>query len=635
MKSYLSRIIIYNRAPFDKLDLSFEENGISVLTGVNGQGKTTIESYIVDSWFEIIRNQYHEEFKGEAGTFYRVATSMYVLDSNKPSLVYIRYRVGNEDVDYLNLQSDISQKQYDELILLHGKIGFEKFKGENSNSFKYLSANVNKEFVREWFQNNVMTCFPSFRYELPYYITDYFKVKFQFKKHNSSAGMLMNPLLVVSGIEGIANWLMDLVLDMKQYDEKESSNETVIWKNVNDILTAELSSKLNDLPVRFGLGRRNLGASRISIVKRKGEAEEIYPSIFGMSSGELSILSLFVEILRQADNLSTNIKLEKIQGIVMIDEIDKHLHIKLQKEVLPSMLELFPNVQFIVSTHSPFLTMGLAENAKTLQRSKIVDLDLGGVETEPKSIEIYQEVYRMMIGENNNFKQLYDDLQTQLKADSKPLVITEGKTDSKHIKNAIKKLGITDVDVEFYEIGTQNWGNSQLKTMMEQLSNLDNKRRIIGIFDRDEDGIIKFTSADTCSYNNLRRGSNVYVFCIPPVNGTEYGPKISIEHYYHKKDLLKTFNGKRLFLGEEFLRNMNSKDGKYQTRAKNLPNKIIINGVIDESVYNYSDVEQTTSVALSKNDFADLVCGDTDYAADFDLSNFSKIIDVLREIINE
>ena len=51
MKSYISRIIIYNRAPFDRLDLSFEENGISVLTGVNGQGKTTIESYIVDSWY--------------------------------------------------------------------------------------------------------------------------------------------------------------------------------------------------------------------------------------------------------------------------------------------------------------------------------------------------------------------------------------------------------------------------------------------------------------------------------------------------------------------------------------------------------------------------------------------------------
>ena len=99
--------------------------------------------------------------------------------------------------------------------------------------------------------------------------------------------------------------------------------------------------------------------------------------------------------------------------------------------------------------------------------------------------------------------------------------------------------------------------------------------------------------------------------------------------------MLKECEGKRLFLGEEFLINMNSKDGKYQTRAKKLPHKIEVNGVIDEAVYNYSDVEQTTSIALTKNDFADLVCGDTDYSTDFDLSNFNQIIDVLRKIINE
>ena len=40
-----------------------------------------------------------------------------------------------------------------------------------------------------------------------------------------------------------------------------------------------------------------------------------------------------------------------------------------------------------------------------------------------------------------------------------------------------------------------------------------------------------------------------------------------------------------------------------------------------------------TSIALSKNDFADLVCGNTDFAADFDFSNFNQIIDVIREIV--
>ena len=40
-------------------------------------------------------------------------------------------------------------------------------------------------------------------------------------------------------------------------------------------------------------------------------------------------------------------------GIVMIDEIDLHLHPKWQRLVVPKLLEVFPNCQFIVSTHSP------------------------------------------------------------------------------------------------------------------------------------------------------------------------------------------------------------------------------------------------------------------------------------------
>ena len=46
-KISIERIIFKNRAPFENLDLIFNENEIAVLTAVNGQGKTTILSHIV------------------------------------------------------------------------------------------------------------------------------------------------------------------------------------------------------------------------------------------------------------------------------------------------------------------------------------------------------------------------------------------------------------------------------------------------------------------------------------------------------------------------------------------------------------------------------------------------------------
>ena len=43
------------------------------------------------------------------------------------------------------------------------------------------------------------------------------------------------------------------------------------------------------------------------------------------------------------------------EGIVLIDEVETHLHIELQKKIMPFLTSFFPNIQFIVTTHSPFV----------------------------------------------------------------------------------------------------------------------------------------------------------------------------------------------------------------------------------------------------------------------------------------
>ena len=44
-----------------------------------------------------------------------------------------------------------------------------------------------------------------------------------------------------------------------------------------------------------------------------------------------------------------------MEGIVIIDELETHLHIAMQKTILPFLTSFFPNIQFIVSTHSPYI----------------------------------------------------------------------------------------------------------------------------------------------------------------------------------------------------------------------------------------------------------------------------------------
>lgn len=44
-----------------------------------------------------------------------------------------------------------------------------------------------------------------------------------------------------------------------------------------------------------------------------------------------------------------------VEGLVMIDELETHLHISLQRKILPFLVEFFPKIQFVVSTHSPYI----------------------------------------------------------------------------------------------------------------------------------------------------------------------------------------------------------------------------------------------------------------------------------------
>jgi predicted ATP-binding protein involved in virulence len=48
-----------------------------------------------------------------------------------------------------------------------------------------------------------------------------------------------------------------------------------------------------------------------------------------------------------------------VEGIVLIDEIETHLHVELQKNILPILTTFFPNIQFIVTSHSPFVLQSI------------------------------------------------------------------------------------------------------------------------------------------------------------------------------------------------------------------------------------------------------------------------------------
>lgn len=121
-----------------------------------------------------------------------------------------------------------------------------------------------------------------------------------------------------------------------------------------------------------------------------------------LSSGYKNVVRLTADIAYRAIKLNPHLGERAVigtSGIVLIDELDMHLHPKWQKTIIEDLKRTFPKIQFIVTTHSPFII-------QSLTTEEILNLD-GNVVTNPfmKSIDdIAEDVQQINIPQMSNKK---------------------------------------------------------------------------------------------------------------------------------------------------------------------------------------------------------------------------------------
>jgi predicted ATP-binding protein involved in virulence len=152
-----------------------------------------------------------------------------------------------------------------------------------------------------------------------------------------------------------------------------------------------------------------------------------------LSDGQRTLLGLFCDIARRVAILNPHLEgeaNEKTKGVVLIDELDLHLHPRWQMNIIQNLENTFPNIQFICTTHSPILLRSIEkEKIIVLENGKQLDLefftkgrdvnsilyDLMGV---PKRTEEYEEKVDNLFGylEDENIEKS-DELLKDLKKD--------------------------------------------------------------------------------------------------------------------------------------------------------------------------------------------------------------------------
>ena len=139
---------------------------------------------------------------------------------------------------------------------------------------------------------------------------------------------------------------------------KPSSVLASVWtclkKIIPDVLNVDWNPKEEDLVFEFKDGK-SLPLSNLS------EGQRIVASL---------VTDLCIRISLLNPHLNGNAR-ELTSGVVLIDEIDLHLHPKWQKTIVPNLAELFPKIQFILTSHSPFIIQSL----EGVDGARIINLD--------------------------------------------------------------------------------------------------------------------------------------------------------------------------------------------------------------------------------------------------------------------
>ncbi|HAK80865.1 MAG TPA: AAA family ATPase [Runella sp.] len=128
-----------------------------------------------------------------------------------------------------------------------------------------------------------------------------------------------------------------------------------------------------------------------------------------LSDGFSALVSILMDLFMRVDIIRKEVKDFSYNpcGIVLIDEPETHLHLKLQYEVMPLLTSLFPNIQFVVATHSPAVV-------SSLQKATIFDLTTKTTESERVVGSSFSELMVSHFGLENEYSNIADDIFEQI-----------------------------------------------------------------------------------------------------------------------------------------------------------------------------------------------------------------------------
>lgn len=372
---FLKELYIQNFRGIESQNLEFTD-GINLIIGNNGAGKTSILSAAAITLgfltHSLTRKGNLKISKSDVRYIQKkISVSVSEFESVYPVVVESKVDFDDTIVQFGQNIEDVSEIQR----LRHKKMSLEK--SELLKVLKGVYPLISyQRFDREWKikpgdnRNQITVDFGAVSRESGY--------------ENCLSGI---------GYENIIQrWCLKMAL--MEFERKSEIREFKLFQRIVELFIQQLEDNDRDIKVYYSSEIGGLiyddGVTRMPL--------------YDLSTGYRAVLSMIMELAYRAVVLNPEMPedLQGIRGIVLIDEIDAHLHPKWQWRILDALKATFPHVQFIVATHSPMI-ISSAKNAN------IINLD------EDRGVTYLDSAYGFSTGDVLTLRQGTVDMPVEAK----------------------------------------------------------------------------------------------------------------------------------------------------------------------------------------------------------------------------
>lgn len=336
----IQSIDLLNYRAFEKLHITFPETNVAVFVGENGKGKSSVLDAIAVLLSQLVV-AFHDGF------------SIKTNSKEIPELLDTDIRL-NQDTTKLSINVTDNNKQYDWKISRYRFLGTKL--GDDANTPTYKLFTLGRKCP-----------------VLAYYNTNrkYSKDETTFTE-SVSMYLFSLALLYRNALKSHITAFDDFVNWFRLQEDRE--NEQIRREKNFDLLNPELEAVRNTFEHFFkhlhnadysklrierdSLGQGGFRSSQLMVTKDGLDFE-----VAQLSDGEKVLMLMVCDIARRLAIANEHSKGTSLNdGIVLIDEIELHLHPRWQRQIIPALRNTFPNIQFIITTHSPQVLSEIKQN---------------------------------------------------------------------------------------------------------------------------------------------------------------------------------------------------------------------------------------------------------------------------------